>query len=544
MDPLDEPTKLIGAIDQGTSSSKFLLFDPTDGRVVASHQIDLHHKCPHEGWFEQDPGDIIGSVQNCIIEVLGKEGISKEIVKTIGITNQRETTILWDKTTGRPLGPAIVWCDSRTADLAEQYIQKTKSKSINDLQLKCGLPIHPYFSALKIRWLIDNVELVKEALEDGRLAFGTVDTWLIWNFTEVHVTDVTNASRTMLMNIKTLEWDDELLEFFDIPKCILPDIKSSSEVYGEILGGELRGVTISGCLGDQSAALVGQGCFAKGQAKNTYGTGCFMLYNTGLQPSFSEHGLLTTVGYQLGPGQSPVYALEGSIAQAGDIVRWVRDNLNFIKDSSDIEKLANEVQDTGGVYFVPAFSGLYAPHWASDARGMIIGLTAYSDKRHIARAVLEAVCFMTREILEAMTQDAGIHLASLQVDGGMTANNLLMQLQADLLGITVIRPQMKESTALGAAMAAGLAVDAWNIHVLNNRISDNFKPSVLSDDRDARYARWKRAIPRSIGWASDSDASSPSNSPPMVRRGVYLGGALSIGFVLGIGLISLWRKFK
>ena len=406
---------LIGSIDQGTSSTKFFLFNPKDGSVVASHQIDLKHKCPQEGWFQQDPGDIIGSVQDCITEVLGQDGIDRVRVRTVGITNQRETTVLWDKTTGRPLGPAIVWCDSRTAELAEKFIQKTKSKNKNALQRLCGLPIHPYFSALKIRWMIDNVELVREALDDNKLAFGTVDSWLIWNLTEAHVTDVTNASRTMLMNIKTLTWDDELLEFFDIPKCILPEIRSSSEVYGAFTGGELRGVTISGCLGDQSAALVGQGCFAKGQAKNTYGTGCFMLYNTGLQPAFSEHGLLTTVGYQMGPGQSPVYALEGSIAQAGDIVRWVRDNLNLIKDSSDIEQLANQVADTGGVYFVPAFSGLYAPHWVSDARGMIIGLTAYSDKRHIARAVLEAVCFMTREILEAMTQDSGIHLTSLQV---------------------------------------------------------------------------------------------------------------------------------
>ena len=412
--PPDNNISLIGAIDQGTSSSKFILFDPRDGSVFKSHQIELPHDCPHEGWFQQHPGKIIESVQDCITKVFEQGGVTKEQIKAIGITNQRETTILWDKMTGRPLGPAIVWCDLRTAQLAEDFIQKTKTKTKNALHHICGLPIHPYFSALKIRWLIDNVELVREALEENRCAFGTVDTWLIWNLTEQHVTDVTNASRTMLMNINTLQWDDELLEFFGIPKNILPEIRSSSEVYGHIVGGELKDVSISGCLGDQSAALVGQGCFAKGQAKNTYGTGCFMLYNTGLQPAFSEHGLLTTVGYKLGPGQSAVYALEGSIAQAGDVVRWFRDNLNLITDSAEIEELSKAVGDTGGVYFVPAFSGLYAPHWASDARGMIIGLTAYSDKRHLARAVLESVCFMTREILEAMTQDSGIQLASLQ----------------------------------------------------------------------------------------------------------------------------------
>ncbi|XP_069114866.1 glycerol kinase 3-like [Argopecten irradians] len=463
-----------------------------------------------QGWVEEDPIEILASVLTCMqkaVNNLNALNISPASIKTIGITNQRETTVVWDKLTGKPLYNAIVWLDMRTAGTVDILVNKTPQKDKDYLRPKCGLPITTYFSAVKLRWLIDNCEEVRTAIKDGRCLFGTVDSWLLWNLTGgkdggKHLTDVTNASRTMLMNIGSLEWDMDLLKFFDIPKEVLPEIRSSSEVYGQLVSGPLKGLNISGILGDQQAALVGQMCFKPGQAKNTYGTGCFLLMNTGTEVCESSHGLLTTVGYQLGKDKPVIYALEGAVAIGGACVRWLRDNLGIIKTSAEIEELAAGVDCVGGCYFVPAFSGLFCPYWQSDARGVICGLTQFTTKCHIARAALEAVCFQTREILEIMNEESGIPLMSLQVDGGMTANKLLMQMQSDLLGINVVRPSMPETTALGAAMAAGHAEGIWNIEdsAAATITTDTFTPAIRSKERDERFNRWKLAVERSMHW--------------------------------------------
>ncbi|CAG5127904.1 unnamed protein product [Candidula unifasciata] len=515
---VDSPN-LIGAVDQGTSSTRFLIFNASTAEVVTYHQTEVRHILPKEGWVEEDPVEILESVKVCIekaTENLVGLGFKTTDIKALGITNQRETTIVWDRTTGKPLYNAIVWLDMRTASTVQSLIRKTPGEDKDYLRGLCGLPITTYFSAVKLRWLLDNSEVVRKAAEDGRCMFGTVDSWLVWNLTGAtdggqHVTDVTNASRTMLMNLSTLSWDDQLCSFFGIQKNVLPLIKSSSEIYGKMALTSLKGVKISGILGDQQAALVGQSCFKVGQAKNTYGTGCFLLYNTGFNLVESKSGLLTTVAYQLGRNKPAVYALEGAIAIAGAGVQWLRDNLGIISSSAEVETLASEVDSTHGCYFVPAFSGLFCPYWQNDARGIICGLTQFTNKKHIARAALEAVCFQTKELLDAMYKDSGLELTSLRVDGGMTSNSLLMQIQADILGISVVRPAMTESTALGAAIAAGSAegVGVWRLEqeVSSIGTSDVFEPTISLQERIDRLARWKEAVQRSMHWETAGRSS-------------------------------------
>nr|CAD7400598.1 unnamed protein product [Timema cristinae] len=456
---------LIGAIDEGTSSARFLVFAANTGEVLTYHQVEILQHCPREGWVEQDPMDILSAVRDCMdkaVDNLHKLDIDPADIKAIGITNQRESTIIWDPKSGKPLNNAILWLDVRTTDTVDQVLAQVRDHNQNYLKPLCGLPVSTYFSALKVRWLMDNVPQVKQAMKEKSCYFGTVDTWLIWNLTGgkdggLHITDVTNASRTMLMNIKTLKWDNTLCKFFGIPMEVLPDIRSSSEIYGYITEGCLQGLPISGCLGDQQSALVGQMCFKKGQAKNTLGTGAFMLYNTGTAVVHSNHGLLTTVAYRMGKDAAPVYALEGSVAICGVIMKWLRDNLKIIDNVTDTHKIAEETSRAGKVYFVPAFAGLYAPYWRKDARSCLCGITEETTRGHIVKAALEAVCFQTRDVLQAMNSDCGIPLTKLLVDGGMTSNNYLMQLLADLCGTQVVRPLMTETTALGAAMAAGNA---------------------------------------------------------------------------------------
>ncbi|XP_003962188.2 glycerol kinase-like [Takifugu rubripes] len=506
MDPL------VAAIDQGTSSTRFLVFNTKTAEIVCQHQVEINQSFPKEGWVEEDPQEIIQSVYECIertCEKLAQLNVDVSSIKAVGVTNQRETTVVWDKETGVPLYSAIVWLDLRTQSTVENLINKAPGKDKNHLKHKTGLPISTYFSAVKLRWLLDNVDEVRQAVLSGRAMFGTVDSWIIWCLTGgssggVHCTDVTNASRTMLFNIHTMDWDSELCSYFDVPMEILPTIRSSSEIYGYLKSSSMAGVPISGCLGDQSAALVGQMCFEEGQAKNTYGTGCFMLKNTGTTPVISDHGLLTTVAYKLGRDVPACYALEGSVAIAGAVVRWLRDNLGIIKSSAEIETLAATAGTSYGCYFVPAFSGLYAPYWEPSARGIICGLTQFTNKSHLAFAALEAVCFQTREILDAMNQDSRVPLAQLQVDGGMTSNRLLMQLQADILGVTVVRPTMSETTALGAAMAAGAAegVNVWNLRSshLPKVTCEMYEPQINTDESEFRFARWKKAVQRSMKW--------------------------------------------
>ncbi|XP_016357118.1 glycerol kinase-like isoform X5 [Sinocyclocheilus anshuiensis] len=509
---------LVAAIDQGTSSTRFLVFNAKTAELLSHHQVEIKQSFPKEGWVEEDPKEILQSVYECMdrtCEKLTQLNIDISNIKAIGVTNQRETTLVWDKETGEPLYNAIVWLDLRTQSTVERLINKTPGKNKNHLKHKTGLPISTYFSAVKLRWLMDNVEKVHEAVLSHRAMFGTVDSWLIWCLTGgkkggVHCTDVTNASRTMLFNIHTMDWDPELCKYFDIPMEILPKVRSSSEIYGlmkissNLKSGPLTGVPISGCLGDQSAALVGQMCFKDGQAKNTYGTGCFLLKNVGTKPVMSDHGLLTTVAYKLGRDKPACYALEGSVAIAGAVVRWLKDNLGIIQTSTELEKLAADVGTSYGCYFVPAFSGLYAPYWEPSARGIICGLTQFTNRSHLAFAALEAVCFQTREILDAMNQDSGIHLSQLQVDGGMTSNRLLMQLQADILCIPVVKPSMPETTALGAAMAAGAAegVSVWSLNPedLTEVTSEKFEPQINPEESELRYARWKKAVQRAMNW--------------------------------------------
>ncbi|XP_075999888.1 glycerol kinase isoform X2 [Genypterus blacodes] len=503
---------LVAAIDQGTSSTRFLVFNSKTAELLSHHQVEIKQSFPKEGWVEEDPKEILQSVYECMertCEKLTQLNIDISNIKAIGVTNQRETTLVWDKETGEPLYNAIVWLDLRTQSTVERLINKTPGRNKNHLKHKTGLPISTYFSAVKLRWLMDNVAEVHEAVVQHRAMFGTVDSWLIWCLTGgksggVHCTDVTNASRTMLFNIHTLDWDPELCKYFGIPMEILPRVRSSSEIYGLMKSGPLTGIPISGCLGDQSAALVGQMCFQDGQAKNTYGTGCFLLRNTGAKPVMSEHGLLTTVAYKLGRDKPACYALEGSVAIAGAVVRWLNDNLGIISSSEELEKLAASVGTSYGCYFVPAFSGLYAPYWEPSARGIICGLTQFTNRSHVAFAALEAVCFQTREILDAMNQDSGIPLTQLQVDGGMTSNRLLMQLQADILCIPVVKPSMPETTALGAAMAAGAAegVSVWSLNPedLSEVTSEKFEPQINPEESEFRYARWKKAVQRSMNW--------------------------------------------
>ncbi|KAG1658692.1 Glycerol kinase 3 [Nymphon striatum] len=531
---------LVGAIDQGTSSTRFLVFAAETAELITYHQIELKTKYPHEGWVQIDPDEILSTSHKCIEETvknLQALDINPADIKAIGVTNQRETTIMWDKTTGKAFYDAIVWLDMRTTETTENLLDRIPGRNKEYFKDKCGLPFSTYFSGVKIRWLMDNVSVIKEAIHDGKCLFGTVDSWLLWNFlggakSNIHITDVTNASRTMLMNIETLQYDPEICLFFGIPISILPEIRCSSEMYGLMCNGPLKNVPISGCLGDQQSALVGQMCFNKGQAKNTYGTGCFLLYNTGTQPVISKHGLLTTIAYKLGKDQPTIYALEGSNAVAGSCVQWLRDNLNFINSSSEIESLAESVPNTQGTYFVPAFSGLYAPYWEPTARGIICGLTHNTNKAHIARAALESVCFQTKETLDSMNLDSSIPLKSLQVDGGMTENNLLMQLQADLLGITVGKchhilqtfqdlPSMHETTALGAAMAAGAAkgVEVWSLDPKASPeiTTDTFYPAITEEEREIRISRWKDAVNRSMNWElDDKDFKKNSKVPAQV----------------------------
>ncbi|XP_023227686.1 glycerol kinase-like [Centruroides sculpturatus] len=507
---------LVGAIDQGTGSTRFFVFASKSAQIITYHQVELRQLLPEEGWVEQDPLEILSSVNICIekaFDNLKNLNVSPTDVKAIGVTNQRETTIVWDKRTGLPLYNAIVWLDIRNSGTVTDLINKTPGNNKEYLKGRCGLPLSTYFSAVKLRWLLDNNDVVNQTIRDGNCLFGTVDSWLIWNLTGgvkggIHITDITNASRTMLMNIENLKWDPFLCKFFNIPLEILPKICSSSEVYGMIASGPAEGIPISGCLGDQSAALLGQMCFDVGQAKCTYGTGCFLLRNTGRQPVFSDHGMLTTIAFKLGEEAQTYYALEGSIAIGGAGVRWLRDNFNIIERSEEIENLANSVESSHGVYIVPAFSGLYAPYWQPDARGIICGLTQFSTKAHLARAMLEAVCFQTKDILEAMNKDSGITLTELQVDGGMTVNDLLMQLQADILGIPVVRPSMPETSALGVAMAAGMAkgVEVWSLRKeeLVNITTDTFLPTITNIERERKYFKWKKAIERSLHWEDNS----------------------------------------
>ncbi len=493
----------IGAIDQGTTSTRFIIFD-TSGKIIAVEQKEHQQIFPQPGWVEHNPLEIWQNTQEIISKTLQDSGIRAGEIAAVGITNQRETAVLWEKSTGKPVHPAIVWQDTRTDKICDQLAQEGGQ---NRFQKKTGLPLATYFSGPKIKWVLDQYPEIKKRAQNGEILFGNIDTWLIWNLTGgpehgLHITDVTNASRTLCMNLETLDWDPEILQIMGIPAVMLPEIRSSSEVYGKINLGQLGGIPLAGVLGDQQAALFGQTCFDVGEAKNTYGTGCFMLLNTGEKIVQSNNGLLTTMGYKI--GKSPaIYALEGSIAITGALVQWLRDNLGLITNSSEIEPLAKTVSDSGGIYFVPAFSGLFAPYWRSDARGVIVGLTRYITKGHIARAVLEATAYQTREVLDAMNKDSGVDLTALKVDGGMVFNNTLMQFQADLLGVPVIRPTVSETTALGAAYAAGLAVGVWSEmdDLRANWGKDAiWRPQMDVEVREKIYAGWKKAVTRTFNW--------------------------------------------
>ena len=489
--------KYIAAIDQGTTSTRCILFDH-DGRIVAADQKEHKQIYPRPGWVEHDALEIWERTQRVMRGALDKSGAKAADIAAIGITNQRETTLVWERETGRPVHNAIVWQDTRTDAICNDL---AKEGGQNRFQVKTGLPLATYFSGPKIRWILDNVPGIRQRAEKGEILFGNMDTWILWNLTGMHVTDVTNASRTLLMNLKTLDWDEEILQILGIARAMLPAVRPSSEIYGNAKGG-LGGIPVSGDLGDQQAALFGQTCFNAGEAKNTYGTGCFMLMNTGESPVLSKNGLLTTLGYQIG-NQPAVYALEGSIAITGALVQWLRDNLGLIEKSADVESLAGSVEDNGGIYFVPAFSGLFAPYWRSDARGAIVGMTRFVNRGHIARAVLEATAFQTREVLEAMEKDSGVQLTALKVDGGMVFNELLMQFQADILNVPVIRPNVAETTALGAAYAAGLAVGFWKDHGelrINWGKDKEWKPRMPAGKREALYAGWKKAVTRTFDW--------------------------------------------
>ncbi len=495
-------TMYVAAIDQGTTSTRCMIFDHS-GSVICYDQKEHEQIYPKPGWVEHSPNEIWERTQSVIRGALAKGNLSASDLAAVGITNQRETTVVWNKKTGKPVYNAIVWQDTRTDLICNEL---AKDGGQDRFREKVGLPLATYFSGPKVRWILDNVEGARAAAEAGDVVFGNIDTFVTWHLTGgtnggVHVTDVTNASRTMLMNLATLDWDDEILGIMGIPRQMLPAIKASSEVYGTAVG-DLAGIPVAGILGDQQAAMVGQTCYSPGEAKNTYGTGCFMLLNTGTVPVQSKNGLLTTLCYKFGNAPA-VYALEGSIAITGALVQWLRDNLGMITSSGEVEALANLVEDNGGIYFVPAFSGLFAPYWRSDARGAIVGLTRYVTKGHIARAVLEATAYQTREVLDAMNADSGVDLTALKVDGGMVFNNTLMQFQADILGVPVIRPKVAETTALGAAYAAGLAVGYWNNTDelrANWGVDHTWTPNLDAEKRASLYKGWKKAVTRTFDW--------------------------------------------
>jgi glycerol kinase len=492
----------VGAIDQGTTSTRFIVFDRA-GKIIAQAQREHEQIWLRPGFVEHDASEIWRNTRLVIAQVLASAGLTARDLAAIGITNQRETTLLWDRRTGAPLYNALVWQDTRTDALMAEF---AKAGGKDRLRQATGLPLTTYFSSLKLKWLLDNIAGARAAAQSGDALFGTIDTWLVWNLTGGanggrHITDVTNASRTQLMHLRTLDWDQTILDLFGIPRACLPEIVASSEKFG-VAREPLADVQISGILGDQQAALFGQACLKPGEAKNTYGTGCFLLMNTGKTPYSSTHGLLTTLAYKLGRAP-PVYALEGSIAIAGALVQWLRDNLQFISTSAEIETLARSVDDNGDVYIVPAFSGLYAPHWREDARGVICGLTRFAGRGHIARAALEATAFQTREIITAMSADSGVLIRELRVDGGMVVNDLLMQFQSDLLDVPVVRPQLIETTALGAAYAAGLAVGYWASpqDISNNwAVGHRWHPQMGQGRRAQLNAAWDKAVARSLGW--------------------------------------------
>ncbi|KAI9806143.1 MAG: Glycerol kinase [Piccolia ochrophora] len=509
--------EFLGSIDQGTTSSRFLIFDST-GTLISSHQVEFQQIHRHSGWHNQDPYELLKSVDTCIeaaTEDFVRKGHAVSDIKAIGITNQRETVVLWDTETGKTLCDAIAWPDTRTSSLVRELKAK---KGAEELQSLCGLPLSTYPSAVKLLWLLRNDDNVSKAYDAGRLTFGTIDTWLLFNLNggmarNVHVTDATNASRTMFMNLFTLQYDETLLDFFQLEKSKikLPKIVPSSDAkeFGSIAYGPLKGRPITGCLGDQSSALVGQCGFRPGMAKNTYGTGCFLLYNVGEQPVMSTHGLLATVAFHFGGERKPVYALEGSIAVAGSAVRFLKDNLNFFDTSSEISQLASTVSDNGGVIFVTAFSGLFAPYWIDDAKGTLFGITHHTQRGHIARATLEATCYQTKAILDAMEKDSGHTLSKLAVDGGMSNSDLCMQTQSDITGIAVDRPAMRETTALGAAIAAGFAVDVWKDYDELKQINQDdrtiFKPNTSESHRRKMFNRWERAVQMARGWTTPED---------------------------------------
>ncbi|GAU91018.1 hypothetical protein RvY_03354-2 [Ramazzottius varieornatus] len=516
-----EEEDLIATLDVGTSSIRCLIFG-SQRQVVAKHQIDIKRLYPHPSWVEQNAKEIITKSTECIqgaVTELTFAGYKIEKIKGLGISNQRETTVVWDKVSGEPLYNAILWLDNRTADLAEFFVNGKGQGERDCLQDICGLPIHPYFSALKLRWLMDNVPTVREAITRNTCLFGTVDSWVIWNLTGgvesgVHRTDVTNASRTMLMDLRSLQWSEKLLDFFDIPRAVLPVIHSSSQLYGATVGTAFAGKPIAGVLGDQMASMLGHGCITPGTAKNTYGTGCFLLANIGEEVKFSKCGLLTTVAYQLGPGAKPVYALEGSVAIAGAVITWLQQNLTIIQKAEDADELANTVQDNGGIYFVPAFSGLYAPYWDTEARGTICGLTEYVDKAHFVRAALESTAFQSCQILDAIQKDSGMQLTRLQADGGMSASNLLMQFQADMAGIPVCVPKMLEITSLGVAIAAAKAVNFVDFlqegqPIIAGNVRQTYVPRITIEERMSKYSFWLEAVERSMHWAKDHSKAGP-----------------------------------
>ncbi len=502
--------KYAAAIDQGTTSTRCMVFDH-GGNVVSVAQKEHEQIYPKPGWVEHDVTEVWARTQEVIDEAMESAGASAGDVAGVGITNQRETAVVWDRTTGEPVHNAIVWQDTRTDKLVDEY---SRDGGQARFQEKVGLPLATYFSGPKIRWILDNVDGAADKADSGDLLFGNMDTWVIWNLTGgtdggLHITDVTNASRTMLMDLKTLDWDDEVMDVMGVPRAMLPEIKASSAVYGEVSsGGALQGVQIAGDLGDQQAATFGQTCFSVGEAKNTYGTGNFLLLNTGTEAVASKNGLLTTVGYKIGDSDA-IYCLEGSIAITGALVQWLRDNLKLIKSAPEVEELAKSVDDNGGAYFVPAFSGLFAPYWKSNARGVVAGLTRYVSGGHIARAALEATAYQSREVVEAMNADSGVELESLKVDGGMVGNDLLMQFQADILGVPVIRPKVPETTSLGAAYAAGLATGFWaEVEDLReNWVEDKrWEPQMDDAQREEYYRYWKRAVTRTFDWFEADEA--------------------------------------
>jgi glycerol kinase len=500
-------SKYVAAIDQGTTSTRCMVFDHA-GKVISIDQKEHEQIFPQPGWVEHSPAEIWDRTQEVVKGALEKGSLSTSDLAAVGITNQRETTVVWNRKTGTPVHNAIVWQDTRTDRICDELARDGGQDRFRE---KVGLPLATYFSGPKIKWIIDNVPGVREAAESGDVVFGNIDTWVVWNLTGgpdggVHVTDPTNASRTMLMNLATLDWDDEILDTMGVPRAMLPEIQSSSVEYAKAKG-VLDGIPVAGILGDQQAAVFGQTCFSVGEAKNTYGTGNFLLLNTGTEPVQSKNGLLTTVGYKIGD-QDAVYCLEGAIAVTGSLVQWLRDNIGLFQSAPEIEGLAKTVEDNGGAYFVPAFSGLFAPYWRSDARGAIVGLTRYVNKGHLARAVLEATAFQTKEVVDAMNADSGVELESLKVDGGMVQNDLLMQFQADILDVPVIRPTVAETTSLGAAYAAGLAVGFWGeIEDLRANWGKDreWTPKMDADRRDREYRMWKKAVTRTFDWVESEE---------------------------------------